>query len=407
MSSNIYNPVKKILEPYAGNQEAVAAKLDGLADVVAPTPSNGDLLKYNAANEEWENSPKPTYTAAEVGTYSKDEIDDLLAGFENDVVWKEAVATYSDIATTYPNPEAGWTVNVTDTNSTYRYSGSEWVQISASTTPKASASVDGLMSKEDYSKLAGVSAGAQANQNAFSQVKVGGTTVLSGNPSDVLELIGGSKITIVPDTINKTITISADAEPYSVMPVAEMVAGNSETARAMTAKNLKTGLKRMLLDLVYPVGSFYISTNNVSPATFLGGTWLPRSGFFLRAASAGVVPGSNSKDGGNDSVSYTPAGINSGGTIGGTSLSINQIPSHNHMICPNGEVNTQSGTYGYGAKKSGWDDSGVYYEVTTSNTGGGAEHTHTISENQTFTGTTATINTLPSYKNVFMWERTD
>ena len=38
MSQSIYNPVTKQLETFAGNQEAIAARLDGLADVVAPSP---------------------------------------------------------------------------------------------------------------------------------------------------------------------------------------------------------------------------------------------------------------------------------------------------------------------------------------------------------------------------------
>ena len=32
-------------------------------------------------------------------------------------------------------------------------------------------------------------------------------------------------------------------------------------------------IKNTLLDLIYPVGSIYMSVNNVSPQTFLGGTW--------------------------------------------------------------------------------------------------------------------------------------
>ena len=44
--------------------------------------------------------------------------------------------------------------------------------------------------------------------------------------------------------------------------------------------------KADLLQLVYPVGSIYISTNNVSPQTFLGGTWTQIQDRFLLAASS-------------------------------------------------------------------------------------------------------------------------
>lgn len=31
--------------------------------------------------------------------------------------------------------------------------------------------------------------------------------------------------------------------------------------------------KQSLIDLVYPVGSFYMSSSSTSPATLFGGTW--------------------------------------------------------------------------------------------------------------------------------------
>lgn len=77
------------------------------------------------------------------------EISSIVSNLD----WKEAVATYADIATTYPNPEDGWTVNVKDTNYTYRYDGSAWVVISANAIPIATQSVDGLMSSTDKTKL--------------------------------------------------------------------------------------------------------------------------------------------------------------------------------------------------------------------------------------------------------------
>ena len=50
---------------------------------------------------------------------------------ESVMIWKPDVATYDDLATTYPNPEQGWTVSVDDTGYIYRYdsiSGS-WIKI--------------------------------------------------------------------------------------------------------------------------------------------------------------------------------------------------------------------------------------------------------------------------------------
>ena len=84
--------------------------------------------------------------------YTKVEIDNKFSAFETNIDWKEAVDTYSKIVTTYPNPKDGWTVNVKDTDYTYRYNGTEWVTISANAIPKATNDVDGLLSKEDHAK---------------------------------------------------------------------------------------------------------------------------------------------------------------------------------------------------------------------------------------------------------------
>ena len=81
--------------------------------------------------------------------YTRNEVDNKFSALETAVDWKEAVSTYADLATTYPHPDDGWTVNVKDTNYTYRWSGTAWIAISANAIPKATQSVDGLLSKED------------------------------------------------------------------------------------------------------------------------------------------------------------------------------------------------------------------------------------------------------------------
>ena len=81
--------------------------------------------------------------------YTRNEVDNKLSALETAIDWKEAVSTYADLATTYPHPDDGWTVNVKDTNYTYRWSGTAWIAISANAIPKATQSVDGLLSKED------------------------------------------------------------------------------------------------------------------------------------------------------------------------------------------------------------------------------------------------------------------
>lgn len=81
--------------------------------------------------------------------YTRNEVDNKFSALETAIDWKEAVDTFSDISVVYPKPEDGWTVNVKDTDYTYRWNGTVWIAISANAIPKATHSVDGLLSKED------------------------------------------------------------------------------------------------------------------------------------------------------------------------------------------------------------------------------------------------------------------
>lgn len=81
--------------------------------------------------------------------YTRNEVDNKFSTLETAIDWKEAVNTFADLATAYPKPDDGWTVNVKDTDYTYRWNGTEWIAISANAIPKATQSVDGLLSKED------------------------------------------------------------------------------------------------------------------------------------------------------------------------------------------------------------------------------------------------------------------
>lgn len=69
------------------------------------------------------------------------------------------------------------------------------------------------LSTEDFTtallnKLNGIATGAQTNQNAFSNVKVGTTIVSADNATDTLELVAGTNISIAPDATNDKVTIN-------------------------------------------------------------------------------------------------------------------------------------------------------------------------------------------------------
>ena len=57
--------------------------------------------------------------------------------------------------------------------------------------------------------------GSYANQNAFSNVKVGSTTVAADSPTDTLTLTAGANVTITPDATNDNVTIAAKDTVYT------------------------------------------------------------------------------------------------------------------------------------------------------------------------------------------------
>lgn len=65
-------------------------------------------------------------------------------------------------------------------------------------------------------ELNNVANGAEVNQNAFSNVKVGSTTVAADSKTDTLELVAGSNVTLTPDATNDKITIDASGAVESV-----------------------------------------------------------------------------------------------------------------------------------------------------------------------------------------------
>ena len=82
-------------------------------------------------------------------------------------------------------------------------------------TSVATTSANGLMSKDMVTKLNGIATGAEVNQNAFANVKVGNTTVAADAKQDTIEFVAGSNITITPDATNDKITIAATNTVYT------------------------------------------------------------------------------------------------------------------------------------------------------------------------------------------------
>ena len=80
-------------------------------------------------------------------------------------------------------------------------------------------------------------------------------------------------------------------------------------------------------DTIYPVGSIYMSINSTDPSLLFGGTWEQIEDTFLLSAGSSYTAGNT---GGAASINLSHSHTTNAGTTGGTSLSIANMPSHNH-----------------------------------------------------------------------------
>lgn len=148
----------------------------------------------------------------------------------------------------------------------------------------------------------------------------------------------------------------------------------------------KLKIAQELLDIIYPVGSVYLTINDVNPQTLFGGTWEKISGGYLYAAGSTSL----------GKTTYSGWGAQS------TTLTVDQIPKHGHWILalnknPNGYNYSSHMDYDSPGAKSvidfshtlNPDERGWGNSVGMQMTGGDQGHTHNI----------ATVD-------VFMWKRT-
>ena len=153
--------------------------------------------------------------------------------------------------------------------------------------------------------------------------------------------------------------------------------GNTKVDLGNTKYNLekvKSDFKRDLLEKVYPIGSYYWSSNNKSPSEIFGGSWTKINGRFLFASDSNHYVG---ETGGEERVT----------------LKINEIPSHWHNYIGFHNAGTASG---YSLPGSGRyypyklnDDDTWTPNYSTYNTGGDCSH-----------------NNMPPYLTANCWKRT-
>lgn len=188
--------------------------------------------------------------------------------------------------------------------------------------------------------------------------------------------------------------------------------GNLVVNSIMTREGTIGGLD---IDMVYPIGSIYLSVNSTNPSELFGGTWEQIKGYYLYAGETLGTGGSNETS------------SNGAGATGSTILTANQIPSHRHTIpalsgtaASNGGHSHQLGMVS-GSVSSGSnfarpkDVSEVTKRGYTSTTAGA--HTHnvtTVANNTGYVGSgTGHTHTLPNHTHtvtptfysMYVWKR--
>ena len=135
-------------------------------------------------------------------SYTKTEIDDKFTSMAKGMNWKPSVATKVDLEALTDNNKSDTRI-VEDESKIYMYNGTSWEGIgSSANVPKATIDNDGLMSKEDFTKLEGIEPDKYETKEDFN-TKVGSLTSLNTDNKDSVV----SAINEVKEGVNNTVKI--------------------------------------------------------------------------------------------------------------------------------------------------------------------------------------------------------
>ena len=132
-----------------------------------------------------------------------------------------------------------------------------------------------------------------------------------------------------------------------------------------------------LLNLFYPVGSIYWSSNNTNPGTLFGGTWTQIKDRFILAAGD----------------SYTNGATGGAATV---TLSVSNMPSHSHSFTPSGNVSSHSHSFTPSGTVSSHSHSFTPSGTVSSHHHTGPSHSHGL-KNGTANVSTSTSTYITHY----------
>lgn len=171
-----------------------------------------------------------------------------------------------------------------------------------------------------------------------------------------------------------------------------------------TASDVGAIKKSDLLDFVYPVGSIYMSVNNVSPQTFLGGTWTSINGRFLLGAGANTANTDNTY--GSLAANQINRSVNEQGGEVKHTLTITEMPSHEHdtSMFINNDIKSKYAKYGVNINQhpnSGMNE--YYMDPVDGNEAAELNEVAMLTNSEGYGGS---HNNMPPYLVVYMWKRT-
>lgn len=164
----------------------------------------------------------------------------------------------------------------------------------------------------------------------------------------------------------------------------------------LTVKSIKTTkyipLNNEVLDIVYPIGSIYLSISDTDPKVLFGGVWEQITGRFLLGAGS---PKQNGYNGfgviQEEELKWNFQNNTTGGEYS-HKLNTNEMPSHNHLSSNSSllSVADTSGISitGVDMSSNGWWHESLKNAVVSQSQGGSQSH-----------------NNMPPYLVVNMWKR--
>lgn len=326
---------------------------------------------------------------------TKTELQTAVTNLQNDISavvtnmdWKESVATFNDLSITYPNAVDGWTANTKDTDITYRYSGTLWIPISANSIPMASDTVDGKLSKEDYTKISTVQANAQPNLTASEMLTAIKTVdgVSSGLDADTFQEHLPSYFSVS--------THDHDGRYYTETEMNVLLGGKSDTTHIHgdIASDGKVGVIGNLVLTTGTDGKITAKTAGTTAQYLCGdGSWatppdtiytLPTASDTLGGVKSGTgitVDATGNVSVNNDSHNHVLSNITNYGNI---------VLKDGSIAMDDITIGTRSGTVGTNSFAQGLncEASGSYSHTEGSNTTANASQAHAEGDHTTASG---------------------